>query len=99
MIAALHPPADALRSRPLLLALAVARGAVSLVAVPLAAVLWRDHFVLLVLLRPTKEVLLAAGFAVREGDVSLPMVLLAAVPLLVVGVWLFFSLGRAFSDD
>jgi undecaprenyl-diphosphatase len=53
----------------------------------------------LVLLRPTKEVFLFAGFQLREGDVSLPVAVVAALPLLLAGVWLFFALGRAFSDD
>ena len=99
MIVALDPPTGLLRSRAVLLGLAVARGALSAVAVPLAPLLWREHFLLLVLLRPTKEVLLAAGFRVREGDLLLPLVLLATIPLMVLGVWLFFALGRAFADD
>lgn len=100
MTAALQPPPGVLRSsRPVLIGLAVARGALSAAAVPLAPLLWRDHFLLLVLLRPTKEVLLAAGFAVREGELLLPVVMLAAVPLMVLGVWLFYALGRAFSDE
>ena len=99
MIAALQPPAAALRSRGVLLALAVLRGAVSAVAVPLAPVLWREHFLALVLLRPTKEVLLAAGFRIREGDLLLPSVVVVALPILVLGVWLFYALGRTFADD
>lgn len=99
MIAALQQAGAPQRARLLLVGLAITRGVVSILAVPLAPLLWRDHFLGLVLLRPTKEVLLAAGFRVREGDVALPLVLLAAVPLMVLGVWLFFALGRAFADD
>ncbi len=82
-----------------LLALAVVRGLVSLAAIPLAAALWQDHFVTLVLLRPTKEVLLAGGFALRQDEVGPLALLLAAVPLLVLGVWHFFALGRLYGDD
>lgn len=70
-----------------------------MLAVPLAPVLWKERFPLLVLLRPTKEVLLAAGFRVREGDLALPLVVVASIPIMVLGVWLFFALGRAFADD
>jgi membrane protein DedA with SNARE-associated domain len=86
-------------ARTVLLAAAGVRALVGIIAIPLAPVLYREHFVALVLLRPTKEVLLAGGFLVRQGDVSLPPVLLAAVPLAVFGVWLFFWLGRAYADE
>ena len=82
-----------------LLWLAGVRFAVSVAAVPLAPFLYREHFILLVLMRPTKEVLLAAGFLIRQGRVSLPPVLLAAIPLMVLGVWLFFYLGRAYRKE
>jgi membrane protein DedA with SNARE-associated domain len=82
-----------------LISAAVIRGALSLVAIPLAPLLFRRHFLTLVLLRPTKEVLLAAGFRVRSGDVALPLVYAAAVPLAVGGVWLFYWLGRVFAPD
>lgn len=61
--------------------------------------LYREHAAVLVLLRPTKDVFLFAGFLSREGDVSLPVVVVAALPFLLGGVWLFFALGRAFADD
>ncbi|HUQ40803.1 MAG TPA: VTT domain-containing protein [Acidimicrobiales bacterium] len=89
---------DPARRRRALVALAVARTVFSVVAVLLAPALWRDHFVLVVLLRPTKEVLLAAGFLVRSGRVALVPVVLASLPLLLLGVWLFFLLGKAFED-
>lgn len=85
--------------RPALLAVAGARGALGLVAIPLAPILYPQHFFALVALRPTKEVLLAGGFFVRRGSVSLPPMLAAAVPLAVLGVWLFYWIGRAYADE
>lgn len=82
-----------------LLAAAAARAVLGIAAIPLAPFLYREHFVVLVLLRPTKEVLLAAGFLVKEGEVTLVPVLVAAVPLAIFGVWLFYALGRAYSPE
>ena len=81
------------------LGLAAARFVIGVLAIPLAPFLYREHFIVLVLMRPTKEVLLAAGFFVRAGDVNLLAVLTAAVPLVVLGVWLFFYVGRAYCDE
>ena len=75
------------------------RGVLAVIAIPLAPILYRDHFVALVFLRPTKEVLLAAGFLTREGEVGALPVLAAAVPLALFGVWLFYALGRAYRDE
>jgi membrane protein DedA with SNARE-associated domain len=85
--------------RGLLLRLAAARTVLGIVAIPLAPLLFADHFVVLVLLRPTKEVLLASGFLLREGNVGLVEVVAAAVPLAIFGVWLFYFLGRAYADE
>ena len=85
--------------RVLLLSLAALRGVLAVVAVPLAPLLYRDHLVGLVLLRPTKEVLLFSGFQVREGEVAVLLVMLAAVPIAMFGVWLFFVLGRAYARE
>lgn len=68
----------------------------SLLAIPAAAALFRDHFAVLVLLRPTKEVLLAGGFALRADRVAPLVLVAAAVPLLILGVWHFFALGRLY---
>jgi membrane protein DedA with SNARE-associated domain len=86
-------------TRTLLLWLAVVRVALGIIAIPLAPVLFEDHFLLLVLMRPTKEVLLAAGFLLREGDIDLLPLTLAAIPLYLGGVWHFFYLGKAFSEE
>ena len=79
--------------------LAGARLALGIIAIPLVPFLYREHAVALVLLRPTKEVLLLMGFLIRRGDVSLLPVLVAAVPLAILGVWHFFFLGRAYCDE
>lgn len=71
----------------------------ALAAVPLAPFLYRaERMELLVLLRPTKEVLLLAGFALSQGDASLPALVAAALPLLLGAVWVLFALGRAYAD-
>lgn len=85
--------------RPLLLALAGLRAVLAIVAIPLAPALYEDHLAVLVLLRPSKEVLLFAGYAIRQHDVSVPVVVLAALPLLVLAVWVFYFLGKSYADD
>ena len=87
------------RLRVVLLVLAAARTVLGVVAILLAPALFDDHFVILVLLRPTKEVFLAAGFLIREGDVNVVEVVLAAIPLSIWGVWLFYFLGRAWAEE
>lgn len=85
--------------RGLFLGLVAMRTAVAGGALLAAPWLYREHAAVLVLLRPTKEVFLFSGFLVREGDVTLPVVLVAALSLLLAGVWLFFGLGRAYADE
>ena len=87
------------RMRTILLWLAGFRVVIGILAIPLAPFLYREHFIVLILMRPTKEVLLAAGFLIRAGKVDLIPVLLAAVPLMILGVWQFFYLGRAFRKE
>ena len=82
-----------------LLGFAVLRAVLGIVAIPLAPFLYRDHFLVLVLLRPAKEVFLAGGFLARQGDVNLLFLVLAAIPLSIFGVWHFYLLGRAYSDE
>jgi membrane protein DedA with SNARE-associated domain len=79
--------------------LAAVRAVLGIIAIPLAPSLYRDHFVVLVLLRPSKEVLLAAGFLIRDGRVDLFPVLLAAIPLAILGVWHFYVLGQAWAKE
>lgn len=87
------------RLRGALLALAVVRIAIGVVAVPLAPFLYEDHFLWVVLMRPTKEVLLAAGFLIRLGKVWWVPVVAAAVPLAIFGVWQFYFLGRQYAAE
>ena len=75
------------------------RAALGVLAVLLLPWLYREHAATLVLLRPTKEVFLFEGFLIRDGDVFLPVVVLAALPLLLAGVWVFFGIGRAYAND
>lgn len=92
---ALRAPA----TKRILLALAVVRGVLSVAAIPLAPLLFEDHFLVLVLLRPAKEVFLAGGFLARGGDVNLWLLVLAAIPLSIFGVWHFYLLGRAYQGE
>jgi membrane protein DedA with SNARE-associated domain len=87
------------RYRPLLLGAAAVRAVLGIVAIPLVPVLYEDHFAWVVLLRPTKEVLLAAGFLIRQGDMSLLTVVAASLPLMVGGVWIMYALGVAYRDE
>lgn len=94
------PASDpAVRFRTALLWLAAVRSVLGIAAIPLAPFLYREHFALLVLLRPTKEVLLAAGFLIKRGDVNPVVVVLAALPLAIGAVWQFYFLGRGFSEE
>ncbi len=86
-------------TRRVLLAFAALRAVLGVVAIPLAPFLFEDHFLVLVLLRPTKEVFLAGGFLARQGDVDMTMLVLAAIPLSIFGVWHFFLLGRAYAHE
>lgn len=86
------------RFRNTLLALAVVRLLIGICAIPLVPLLYREHFVVLVLMRPTKEVLLAGGFLSQLGRVDLVPLILAAIPLTVFGVWQFYYLGRQYAD-
>jgi membrane protein DedA with SNARE-associated domain len=73
--------------------------AVGVLAIPLAPFLYEEHFLVLVLMRPTKEVLLAAGFLIRLDKIWWVPVIAAAVPLAILGVWQFYYLGRQFASE
>ncbi len=85
--------------RRLLLGLAGLRGVLAVLAIPLAPALYEDHAALLVLLRPAKEVFLFAGYKASQHELNLFIVVLAAIPLLVLAVWVFYFLGRAYRDE
>ncbi|MFN2526448.1 MAG: DedA family protein [Actinomycetota bacterium] len=87
------------RNRWILIGLGAIRALLYIVAIPLVPLLYADHFLVLVVLRPSKEVLVAAGFAARQGEIGLFELVVAALPLSVLGVWLFFFLGRAYAAD
>lgn len=89
----------AVRFRTALLWLAAVRSVLGIGAIPLAPFLYREHFALLVLLRPTKEVLLAAGFLIKQGEVNPVLVVLSSLPLAIGAVWQFYFLGRGFSEE
>lgn len=82
-----------------LVALAVVRIGVGIIAIPLAPMLYKKHFLILALMRPTKEVLLFGGFLARQHRLNLFEVLVAAVPLAILGVWHSFALGRTHATD
>lgn len=90
---------DTGNARTVLLVAAGVRVALGVLAVPLAPGLYRDHYLALVLLRPTKEVLLGAGFQIRLDHLNVLEVYLAAIPICVVGTWIFYWLGREYSEE
>src|SRR5688500_11598398 len=57
-------------ARMMLLFAAAVRVGLGILAIPLAPRLYREHYLALVLLRPTKEVLLGAGFHIRLGNLN-----------------------------
>ncbi len=80
-------------------AVVLTRLALPFVAVPLIPVLVTDRIDLLVLLRPQKEFLLLAGARSRVvGDPSLATIVMAWAPFMLVAVWAFFVVGRAYRD-
>ena len=85
--------------RPVLLGLAALRAGLAIVAIPLVPWLYEEHVAGLVFLRPTKEVFVFAGYSIREGNAWLPVIVLAALPMLLGGVWIFYGLGRAYADE
>ncbi len=87
------------KRRKVLLGLGAVRVALGVVAIPLVPVLYKDDFLLLVLMRPTKELFLAGGFLVKQGDLNLILLVLAAIPLSIFGAWLFYLLGRSYERE
>lgn len=77
---------------------AIARYAVPLAVIPaIPFLIARGELALLVLLRPQKEfLLLSAAQLARTGAPSIPLLLAAYVPFMVMAVWAFFIVGRIF---
>ena len=90
---------DTQNERRVLLGLAAARGVLAIAAIPLAPALYEDHVAVLVLLRPSKEVFLYAGYKAAQHELNLAVVVPAAIPLLVLAVWVFYFLGRTYRDE
>ncbi len=89
------------RLRTFLLWLAGFRILLGIAAIPLAKFLYSDHFLLLVVMRPTKEVLLAGAYKARatQSSALLLQIVLAAIPLSILGVWHFYYLGRLYATE
>ena len=90
---------DTQNERRVLLGLAAARGVLAIAAIPLAPALYEEHVAVLVLLRPSKEVFLYAGYKAAQHELNLAVVVPAAIPLLVLAVWVFYFLGRTYRDE
>jgi membrane protein DedA with SNARE-associated domain len=90
---------DARRAKNALLALAGVRTALSLIALPLAPFLLHEHFLVLVLLRPSQLVLFVGAVLARRGDVNLFAIIVAALPLQLLVVWLYFALGKRWERE
>lgn len=95
------PPPDARRERHKRLAvgLVAARVVMALVALPLTPALLDERFLLVIFLRPTREFLVLGGVLARRETISLLGLSLAAGPLLLLGVWVFFYLGHAWRHE
>ncbi|HKJ55324.1 MAG TPA: VTT domain-containing protein [Nitriliruptoraceae bacterium] len=92
------PPSGRLhRWRHVLLGLAIARYAIPIAALPLIPVWLPDRIIPLMLVRPGREIQLAAGGLARTtGEPNLFVAFLAFLPLMLAAVWVFFFLGRAY---
>ena len=90
---------DARRVKNALVWVAGVRTALSLVALPLAPFLFRKHFLVLVLLRPSQLVLFTGAVLARQGHVNLWAIIAAALPLQLFVVWLYFALGKRWEHD
>lgn len=100
-----HPGSDdtgVRRFRGILLGIAIARYVIPIAALPLIPVLFPERLELLMLLRPGKETLLAVGGVARtqgSDGPNLVLAFLAFLPLMLVAVWAFFALGRAWQAE
>ena len=98
MTPAASPAAPPPLVRRVAVGVAIARYVIPLAVIPaIPFLIARGELVLLVLLRPQKEfLLLSAAQLARTGAPSVPLLLAAYVPLMIVAVWAFFVVGRIF---
>lgn len=89
------------KRRTLLLYVAGVRAVLAVAALFAAKFLYEDHFLWLVLMRPTKEVFLFGAFLAKRGQQPslILQVILVGIPVAVGGVWLFYYLGRHYSQE
>lgn len=98
-------PGDPVRDVPGLLlrisiVVAILRLVVPIAVVPFAPALIPERVPLLLLLRPGKEVvLLGGGLNSTTGDPTLLLLLLAYLPLMTLGIWVYFLIGRAYGPE
>lgn len=83
------------RWRTTLLWLTGARLALGALAFPLAPFLYERHYLVLVLLRPTRLVLFFGGVLVAQDKTDAVTLIAAALPLALLGVWQAYAMGLA----
>jgi membrane-associated protein len=82
------------------LVLSLVRLVTPLAVIPFAAALIPGDVPLLLLLRPAREVLLLGGGLSRTvGDPTVMALVLAYLPLMTLGVWVFYIVGRAYGPQ
>jgi membrane protein DedA with SNARE-associated domain len=81
------------RYRTALLCLTVVRSTLALAAFPLAPFLYRKHYLILVVLRPTRLVLFFGGVLAKHHRTDPLVIAAAALPLGLFGVWQAYALG------
>ncbi len=82
----------------LALAIAFARYAIPLIALPFIPLLFPDHIESLLLIKPTKDVVLASGWLTRIGRANGALAFAAYLPLMLFANWAFFFVGRAYGE-
>ena len=80
---------------------AILRLVVPIAVVPFAPALIPERVVLLLLLRPGREVVLLGGGLSRTTDdpMLLLWLFLAYLPLMTLGIWVYFVIGRAYGPE
>ncbi|MFN2615342.1 MAG: DedA family protein [Actinomycetota bacterium] len=81
------------RHRTTLLWLSAARVGISVVALPLAPFLYKHHYLILVVMRPTRLVLFVGGYFAKQHKANPFELAAAALPMAWLGVWLAYALG------